>query len=76
MGIKLIIDILNSTNEGYIPRLLNNLQQYTLICNTSDPAIGGEMVEIFSYPLQVTTSLVVGFGKDCNGECNYELEEK
>lgn len=76
VGIKLIIDILNSTNEGYIPRLLNNLQQYTLICNTSDPAIGGEMVEIFSYPLQVTTSLVVGFGKDCNGECNYELEEK
>ncbi len=56
--------------------LLNNLQQYTLICNTSDPAIGGEMVEIFSYPLQVTTSLVVGFGKDCNGECNYEVEEK
>lgn len=76
VGIKLIIDILNSTNEGYIPRLLNNLQQYTLICNTSDPAIGGEMVEIFSYPLQVTTSFVVGFGKDCNGECNYELEEK
>lgn len=76
IGIKLIIDILNSTNEGYIPRLLNNLKQYTLICNTSNPAIGGEMVEIFSYPLQVTTSLVVGFGKGCNGECNYELEEK
>ncbi len=76
IGIKLIIDILNSTNESYIPRLLNNLKQYTLICNTSDPAIGGEMVEIFSHPLQVTTSLVVGFGKDCNGECNYELEEK
>ena len=34
------------------------------------------MVEIFSYPLQVTTSLVVGFGKDCSGECSYELEEK
>ena len=76
IGIKLIIDILNSTNEGYIPRLLNNLKQYTLVCNTSDPAIGGEMVEIFSYPLQVTTSLVVGFGKDCNGQCNFELEEK
>lgn len=76
VGIKLIIDILNSTNESYIPRLLNNLKQYTLICNTSDPAIGGEMVEIFSYPLQVTTSLIVGFGKDCNGQCSYELEEK
>lgn len=76
IGIKLIIDILNSTNEGYIPRLLNSLKQYTLICNTSDPAIGGEMVEIFSYPLQVTTSLVVGFGIECDGKCNFELEEK
>ena len=76
IGIKLIIDILNSTNEGYIPRLLNNLKQYTLVCNTSNPEIGGEMVEIFSYPLQVTTSLVVGFGKECNGKCNFELEDK
>lgn len=76
IGIKLIIDILNSTNETYIPRLLNNLKQYTLVCNTSNPEIGGEMVEIFSYPLQVTTSLVVCFGKECQGQCRYELEEK
>lgn len=76
IGIKLIIDILNSTNEEYVPRLLNYLKQYTLVCNTSDPRIGGEMVEIFSYPLQVTTSLVVGFGKNCSGQCKYELEEK
>lgn len=76
IGIKLIIDLLNSTNESYIPRLLNNLKQYTLVCNTSDPKIGGEMVEIFSYPLQVTTSLVVCFGKECSGTCHYEMEEK
>ena len=76
VGIKLILDILNLTNEDYIPRLLNNLKQYTLICNTNNTEIGGEMVEIFSYPLQVTTSLVVGFGKKCNGTCKYELEEK
>lgn len=76
IGIKLIIDILNSTNEGYIPRLLDNLKQYTLICNTSNPKIGGEMVEIFSYPLQVTTSLVVGFGSSCKETCKYELEKK
>lgn len=75
VGIKLIIDILNSTNDTYIPRLLNDLKQYTLICNTSDPRIGGEMVEIFSYPLQVTTSLVVGFGSECKGQCKYETEE-
>lgn len=76
IGIKLIIDILCLTNETYIPRLLNNLKQYTLVCNTSDPRIGGEMVDIFSYPLQVTTSLVVGFGQKCSGQCKYELEEK
>lgn len=76
IGIKLIIDILNSSNGAYIPRLLNNLKQYTLVCNTSNPQIGGEMVEIFSYPLQVTTSLVVGFGKSCNAQCKHELEEK
>lgn len=76
IGVKLIIDILNSNNEDYIPRLLNNLKQYTLVCNTSDPRIGGEMVEIFSYPLQVTTSLVVGFGKNCSGQCKYESEQE
>ncbi len=75
IGIKLIIDILNNNNDNYRPRLLNNLTQYTLICNTSDPEIGGEMVEIFSYPLQVTTSLKVGFGKQCEGKCKYEVEE-
>jgi len=34
------------------------------------------MVEIFSYPLQVTTSLVVGFGSKCSEQCKYELEDK
>jgi molybdopterin/thiamine biosynthesis adenylyltransferase len=72
IGIKLILDILNVGNEGYIPRLLNNLTQYTLVCNTNDPKIGGEMVEIFSYPLQVTTSLKVGFSKKCGDKCKYE----
>lgn len=79
IGIKLIIDILNSNDEGYTPRLLNDLKQYTIVCNTNDPAIGGEMVEIFSYPLQVTTSLVVDFGqKKCreNCMCKYEAEDK
>lgn len=79
IGIKIIIDILNRNNDGYIPRLLNDLKQYTVICNTNNPEIGGEMVEIFSYPLQVSTSLVVGFGAEkCKNakQCKYELEEK
>ena len=72
IGVKLILDILNAENDGYIPRLLNDLTQYTLVCNTSNPNIGGEMVEIFSYPLQVTTSLKVGFSKKCDKKCKYE----
>ena len=79
IGIKLIIDILNSNNDTYIPRLLNNLKQYTIICNTSNTKIGGNMVDIFSYPLQITTSLKVNFGKKIckeNCTCKYELEEK
>ena len=73
IGVKLILDILNVNNDGYIPRLLNNLMQYTLVCNTSNPQIGGEMVGIFSYPLQVTTSLKVGFSKKCGEKkCRYE----
>ena len=75
IGIKLILDILNRNRETYRPRLLNHLKQYTLICNTSDPAIGGPMVEIFSYPLQVTTSLKVNFNANCPGLCRHEAEE-
>jgi len=72
IGVKLILDMLNANNGAYIPRLLNNLKQYTLVCNTSNPKIGGEMVEIFSYPLQITTSLKVGFSKKCGDKCKYE----
>jgi len=65
IAVKIIFDILNRTTEGYIPRLLNDLTQFTLVCNTNNPEIGGEMAEIFSYPLQVTTSLEVQFQGNC-----------
>jgi len=63
VSIKLMIDILNRNNRNYHPKLINNLTQYTLICNTNDPELGGEMAEIFSYPLQVTTSIEVDYAK-------------
>ena len=65
IGVKLALDILNIGNEEFTPRLLNHLRQYTLVCNTNDPKIGGEMAEIFSYPLQVTTSLKVERSNSC-----------
>lgn len=59
IAVKLAIDILNRDTEGYTQRLLPHLTQYTLVCNTNNTDLGGEMAAIFSYPLQVTTSIKV-----------------
>ena len=61
IAVKMVLDLLNRDNEHYTQRLIHNLSQYTLICNTNNPKIGGEMAEIFSYPLQVTTSIEVEY---------------
>jgi molybdopterin/thiamine biosynthesis adenylyltransferase len=65
IGIKLIVDLFNISDDAYIPKLINHLKQFTLICNTNDPRIGGAMAEIFSYPLQVTTSIEVDYSNSC-----------
>lgn len=61
IAVKMMLDLLNRDNEAYTQRLIHNLSQYTLICNTNNPKIGGDMAEIFSYPLQVTTSIEVEY---------------
>lgn len=63
VAVKIALDLLNKDNECYTQRLLPHLTQYTLICNTNDSKIGGEQAEIFSYPLQITTSIVVPYRK-------------
>lgn len=65
IAVKLIIDILNLDTPSYIARLINSLSQFTLICNTNDPRLGGEQAGIFSYPLQVTRSVVVKYDDPC-----------
>ena len=65
IGLKLALDLLNLHTPSYIPRLLGHLSQFTLVCNSNDPRLGGERAEIFSHPLQVTTSIQVGYGQDC-----------
>ena len=65
IGVKIILDILNRNNKKYHMRILPSLRQYTLICNTNNTEAAGEMAEIFSYPLQVTTSLQVHYQKKC-----------
>lgn len=57
VGIKLIIDLLNRNNANYIPKVINDLTQFTLVCNTNDPKIGGVKAEIFAHPLQITRSI-------------------
>ncbi len=63
IAVKIALDLLNRDNEEYTQRLLPHITQYTLVCNTNNPKIGGEQAEIFSYPLQVTTSIVVPYSK-------------
>jgi molybdopterin/thiamine biosynthesis adenylyltransferase len=65
IGLKLALDLLNRNNPGHVPRLLGQLSQYTLVCNSNDTQLGGERAEIFSHPLQVTTSIQVGYGRGC-----------
>lgn len=72
VGVKMILDLLNRNNENYTQRLIDSLTQYTLICNTNNPKIGGEMAEIFSYPLQVTRSIVLDYAT--KEIINYEKE--
>ena len=68
---KLAIDILNRFNDKYIPKLLPYFKQFTLICNTNDTRIGGDMAEIFAYPLQVTRNLKVDFREGVCPPCQY-----
>lgn len=63
VAVKMALDLLNRDNPHYTQRLVPHLTQYTLVCNTNNPSVGGEMAEIFSYPLQVTTSILVPYAK-------------
>lgn len=61
IAVKMALDLLNRNNPEYTQRLIPHLTQYTLVCNTNNPHIGGPQAEIFSYPLQVTTSIIVPY---------------
>lgn len=65
IGLKLALDLLQLDNPRHVPRLLGHLSQYTLVCNSNDPLLGGERAEIFSHPLQVTRSIQVRYGEHC-----------
>ena len=73
IGVKIAIDILNITNPNFHTRVLNDLSHFTWICNTNNVAIGGDDAEYFSYPLQITTSMEVGFSGECKSHQGCKL---
>lgn len=66
IGVKLILDLLNRDNPAYTRRLTDSLTQFTLVCNTNNPKIGGPMAEIFDHPLQVTRSILINYASKDN----------
>ncbi len=65
IAVKLALDLLNRDNPDYTPRVINDLRQYTWVCNTNSPRIGGERAGIFSHPLQITRNLKVHRDENC-----------
>lgn len=63
IAVKMALDLLNRNNDKFTQRVIPHLTQYTLVCNTNETAIGGEQAEIFSYPMQVTTSITVPYSQ-------------
>ena len=63
IAVKIVLDLLNRNNRNFTQRLVPHITQYTLVCNTNETSIGGDQAEIFSYPLQVSTSIVVPFSQ-------------
>lgn len=74
IAVKMMLDLLNRDNDAYTQRLIHNLSQYTLVCNTNNPKIGGDMAEIFAYPLQVTTSIEVEYANQQEAEKTIDKE--
>ena len=70
VAIKLILDIMNRDNPQFTPRVIDYLTQFTLVCNTNNPAVGGEMADIFAHPLQITHSIKVDYRENCP-PCKY-----
>ena len=65
IGVKLALDLLNRDNPDYTPRVIGYLRQYTWICNTNEPKIGGPRAAVFPHPLWITDNLRVNQEADC-----------
>ncbi len=63
IGIKIALDLLG---RGRRPmRLLDDIKQFTLVCNTTNVQVAGDLQEIFDHALQVTRSIDVEKHEEC-----------
>ena len=47
VAVKAIYDLLNRDKDQYTTSVLGSLTNYTLVCNTNEPVIGGKMRRYF-----------------------------
>lgn len=69
IALKVCLDLLNLNSETYTVRVLNYLKNITFICNTNDPTVGGEKVEVFPHPLFISDSIIARKKDEPNAEC-------
>ena len=55
LGVTLGRDLLQENEKDYHPRVAQWLTNYTLVCNTNRPDIGGAQCAFFPEPLKITT---------------------
>ena len=60
VGTRMAYDLLEGTDK-----ILRHFTPYTLWCNSLDPNVGGEMVEIFTHPFQITRSIEIRKTEGC-----------
>ncbi|MCQ1536126.1 ThiF family adenylyltransferase [Methanosarcina sp. KYL-1] len=66
IGLKIIVDLLNRNDSEYVPKVINSLKNFTLVCNNNDKRMGGELAMIFDHPLQITRSIVTKHRENCD----------
>lgn len=59
VSLKFDLDLINLNNEHYTPRVLNDYTNYTLICNTNNPKLGGENAVMFPKPMYISSNITL-----------------
>ena len=60
VGVKVALDLLGRHNPDFTTRVLDDLTEYTLICNTNKTELGGENARMFPHPLFISRSVHLG----------------